>query len=522
MKIYLPIIIISLILSACQPRAVVKEDVSSTSTAEREKLVELRKNEIIDSTDIARVGEEKAQKNDKQRYIREIKGGEEGVKFYDTDWEDFYINLSLNVVPLRVFFQMMHRLTGLNFIVGDEIKGDLTIELKDVGWIEALDLVIRNKNLISEVNKRGNVVTIHTHEFATTQSTSLQKALAAKTDVIKAYSGIEPKITSIVRLYYTKPDVIATQLKEIIASIDVGGSEDSGGAANNSRASFVVDARSNSIIVQATPTDMEWIKSAISNLDNPTKQVLVEVFIVEGTDDFQQQLGSRVGLFNNFSNNALNKATIGGTTAGTPPTAVGDIDLSTGADGSIANNPITGALGGIGLVTGGDTTNLRFELQAMQQESLIKIVSNPKLFILDNEEATITDGQEVPYFTQAMQGATPMAQFKNASLQLQVKPSVIEDGNIYLDLTINKDTPLTGSNPPPIAKKELKTKLLIKDGGIALIGGITKSEDTSAEGGIPILKDLPILGNMFKSKNDIKKKNQLYIFLAPKVLADGQ
>lgn len=505
-------------LVSCTPPAVVKKDVDSSSSQEREKLVELRKVDKIDSTDIARVDNEK--QYDLPRSIREIKGGEIGVKLYDSDWEDFTINLSLNVIPLRTYFQMMQKLTGLNFIVGEDVQGDVSINLQDVGWVESLDIILKNKNLISEVNTRGNVITIHTHEFTAKQSESLKKALSARVDAVKAYSGLEPKVTSIIRLYYTKPDVISSQLKEIISSIEPSAGEGGQQAASNSnRASFVVDNRSNSIIIQATITDMDWIKSAIANLDKPTKQVLVEVFIVEGTDDFQNQLGSRVGLYNNFTNNALNKATIGGTLGGTPPTALTDIDLSTNA-GSIANNPVNatgGALGGIALVAGGDTTKLRLELQAMQKESLIKIVSNPKLFILDNEEAKITDGQEVPYSTTAQLGATPSVQFKNASLQLQVKPSVIEDGNIFLDLTVNKDTPL-GGNPPPIAKKELKTKLLIKDGGIALIGGINKSESTSTENGIPILKDLPVLGNFFKNKGDIKKRNQLYIFLAPQVL----
>jgi type IV pilus assembly protein PilQ len=157
----------------------------------------------------------------------------------------------------------------------------------------------------------------------------------------------------------------------------------------------------------------------------------------------------------------------------------------------------------------------------MQQESLIKIVSNPKLFIINNEQATITDGQEVPYSTTAAVGSPPSVSFKTAALQLQVKPSIIGDGNVYLDVSVNKDTPLATSSPgepPAISTKQLKTKLLINDGGVAMIGGINKSTSTATEGGVPLLSKIPGIGNLFKSKTDQKNKDQLYIFLAPRVL----
>ena len=161
--------------------------------------------------------------------------------------------------------------------------------------------------------------------------------------------------------------------------------------------------------------------------------------------------------------------------------------------------------------------DLRIELQAMQTENLIKIVSNPKLFIVDNEEAMIEDGVEVPYNTVAQAGSTPTTEFKTAALKLQVTPQIIDDGNIYLTVAVNKDTPGAG-NPPPIATKQLQTKLLIKDGGVALIGGITQTEATSSEDGIPFFKDLPGIGQFFKSNSNKNNKNTLYIFIAPEVI----
>ncbi len=519
MKNYKKITISSLLLSllvSCTPPAVVKKDVQVNSDAVRKDVMELQRRDPVSNLDLNKVDSSSVETSIKPSNIVEIKGKERGLKFIDAKWKDFPITLDLNAVPIRTFFETLHRLTSINFVIGEEIKGDVTINLKDVGWVESLDIVVKNKNLISDVNEAGNVVTIHSPDFVATQSDSVQKALSSRIAAVKAFSNLESKTTAIIKLNYAKPDIVAQQLKDIVATLEATGGAQGGANVANSRASFVIDSRTNSIIIQATSTDMDWIKSAILNLDKATRQVLVEVFIIEASDDFQMQLGSRVGLFNTGVTQAFNTTSISGTLAGTPPSTAGTIGLSTSA-GSVANNPIASPLGGLALAFSSGKTDLRFELQAMQKESLIKIVSNPKLFIIDNEQATITDGTEVPYTAVAQLGASPTVQFKNAALQLQVKPSVIGDGNVYLDLVVNKDTPLTG-NPPPISKKELKTKLLIKDGGVAMIGGINKSEATATEDGVPLLGKLPIIGNLFKSKGDLNKKNQLYIFLAPKVL----
>ena len=266
---------------------------------------------------------------------------------------------------------------------------------------------------------------------------------------------------------------MAQQLDDVVKSLAAGAESDSGATA-----SFVVDQRSNSLIVQASASDMIWIKETIDTLDKPTKQVKVEVFIVEATDNFAAELGTRVGIFNSDKiGNDI--GTVAGTLGGATPTGVGEITTAT-TGGSVSNNPIANPTGAIAGVLSGNSFDLRVELQAMQTENLIKIVSNPKIFIVDNEEALIEDGTEVPYNTVAQAGSTPTTEFKTAALTLKVTPQIIDDGNIYLDVEVNKDTPLAGTSPPAISTKQLKTKLLIKDGGVALIGGITQTEKTNA------------------------------------------
>lgn len=508
---------IALIICGCAPQSVIKSDVNANARDTRESVIALKEKSSADASDISKIEDSKLTAIDRLNSAIEIKGSEARLKLFDGAWKDFPISIDFNAVPLRNYFEMLTRLTKINFILGDEVRGDLTLTFKDVNWTESLDIVLKNKNLLSDVNKTGEIVTIHTHEFVATQSESLQKALTAKMNALKAYSNVDSKTTAIIRLYYTKPDILAQQLKDVIVTLDSTGAQAQSASARSTRASFVTDMRTNSIIIQASSVDMDWIKTAIANLDKPTRQVLVELFIVEATDEFQQQLGSRVGLFNTGKTGTFGTTSVSGTIDG-GVTSAGSISLSN-AVGNVASNGIKAPAGAAAITFAGANTALRLELQAMQTEKLLKIVSNPKLFIVDNEQATIAEGQEIPYTTTSGTSLTgPSVQFKNAYLQLQVKPSIIGDGNVYLDLTINKDSVDTTVANPPISKKELKTKLLVKDGGIAMIGGINTSRSGFSETGVPFLAKLPIFGNLFKSKDNQKNQNQLYIFIAPKVL----
>lgn len=516
----LVVLVIAGCLTGCHAAPVIKKEVAPNAINEREAVVKLQASNPPTTDDL--------RKNDgpvvepllfKSENILKLRGSDRGLKFTDANWKDFPVTISLNVVPVRVFFESLQRLTNVNFIVGDDVKGDVSINLKDVNWVEIYQIVLKNKNLIGEVNERGNIVNIHTPDFISDQGASSEKALKARIATMKAYASLEAKETSIIKLNFANPVVVQQQLKEMTSNIDtitVGVGAQSSSTTVSSRASFILDSRTNSIIVHARPDDMEWIKSAIANLDKPTRQVLIDVFIVEATDDFESQLGSRVGFYKRNTIGGTNAAISGGLT-GTTAAQPGDMTLSN-TTGTIANNALNNPAGGIALMMSTLSTDLRVELQAMQSESLIKIVSNPKLFIVDNEVASITDGTEIPYTVVGTIGGSPTVSFKDAALKLQVKPTITGEGNIYIDLTVNKDTPIMTSSPPPISKKELKTKLLVKDGGVALIGGINKSEATATETGVPFFSKIPVLGNLFKTKDDINKKNQLYIFLAPRVI----
>ena len=480
---YWIVLLVTILLSGCTPSAVTKKDIRPDSTTTREEVIELQKLDPMDSSGLSLI----EPKNDgSTRTIVEIQGNQKGVKFTDDSWQDYPIWLNLNVVPIRTFFVLLEELTGLNFVVGDEVTGDLTLKLNNVNWLEVFEMVQREKNLIHEVNASGTVISVHTHEFAGKQSASYESALAAKIKVINSLSSLDTKSTAIFKLNYTKPDVLSKQLTEVISTLEAGGE----GASADKRASFVIDTRTNSLIVQASPTDMEWIKTTIDSLDKPTKQVMVELFIVEATDTFQAELGSRISMYSSRlgGGDILRRTQITGP-VGTPPTANGSI-TNAAAGGSISSTPIASPTGGIIGTFLGNTTDLRVELQAMENESLIKIVSNPKLFIIDNESATIEDGQEIPYQVQAQAGATATTAYKNASLKMKVTPSIIPDGNIYLDIEVNNDSQgvTTSQGAITINTKSIKTKLLVTDGGVAMIGGINKSKGSTTKAGLPFFQ----------------------------------
>jgi type IV pilus assembly protein PilQ len=515
----------SLLISACHTQPVFKKDVEANNVNARDGVIALQEKDPATVEDLRKFDNESENfRTFKPENIIKIQGNDRGLKFIDPTWSDFPITIDLNVVPIRTFFQSLQRMTKINFVVGDDVKGDVTINLKDVSWIEAYQIVMKNKNLIGDVNATGNVVIIHTPDFISDQSASSQKAIKARIDYDKSVANLEAKETSIIRLNFARPETIQLQLREIISRIDTSSTTMPGGAGGGSstmmmmsnRASFILDARTNSIVVHATAADMEWIKSAIANLDRPTKQVLVDVFIVEATDDFQAQIGSRLAYTQRGSgSNLLGRPTTLGVGGNIPiPTPLLDVQNL----GSVSNNPLLNPLGSFGVIMGSSTTSLGAELQAMQEEQLIKIVSNPKLFIVDNETASIADGTEIPFVIGGSLGVAPQTQFKEALLKMEVRPTITGEGNVYMSITVNKDSPISGTQPPAISKKQLVTKLIIRDGGIAMIGGINKSEASSIENGVPLFGKIPLLGSLFKSKADKKNKNQMYIFLAPKVL----
>jgi type IV pilus assembly protein PilQ len=241
---------------------------------------------------------------------------------------------------------------------------------------------------------------------------------------------------------------------------------------------------------------------------------LIEAFIVEATDDFKKELGARLGYDHaDLWENKSNKFGVSGLATGT----AGAQSLGASA-GSIAENLlIAGATGGIGgLFTSGAGT-LKVELDAMEADGFTKILSNPRVYVLNNEEAIIKQGWEIPYKTESESGGTDI-EFKDAMLILTVTPSIVGDGNVRLSIKIEKkDADETATNPP-LQSEEITTKLMVKDGTVVVIGGVKKQKTVDSTDKVPFFGDLPILGNLFRHKKDTDKFEELLVFIAPRII----
>ena len=244
---------------------------------------------------------------------------------------------------------------------------------------------------------------------------------------------------------------------------------------------------------------------------------MIEAFIVEANSDFERALGARLGgYYQKYGSVA------GGVTGASTGSASG-VDFGTAAGlgsstDTLANFPVTGATSGIGLLRRTTAGVLKTEITALESLGMGKTISNPKVFTLDNQVATVTQGEEIPY--QTTSDGTTSTSFKEAALKLEVTPSIIGDGNVLLTIQVNNDTPnrSSGSDEPPINKKEIVTKLLVADGDIVVIGGIKKNVISNSTNQTPGLGNMPVIGNLFKGKSKSDNLDELLVFIAPRIL----
>ena len=404
--------------------------------------------------------------------------------------------------------KLMAKIGEINILVGDEVAGAISAELVDVPWDKAFQALLDMKNYASDIDVNSNLIRIHSPENLTSQENyKSERALAVKKK-IEVEDSVEPIYSEIFRLYYISP----AQAKKTISELFTAGS----GEGSYVPIQITEEVTTRSIIVRGKEKDLDVVDKVIKEIDVRTKQVLIEAFIVEANSDFERALGVRLGGY--YSNKGRVVGGVAGTSSGS-----GALDTSTAAglgavSDSISNFPVTGATSGIGLLRRTTTGVLKAEITALEAIGLGKTISNPKIFTLDNQTATITQGEEIPYQTTA--DGTTSTSFKEAALKLTVTPSIIGDGNVLLDIQVNNDTPnrSAGGDEPPINKMEIVTKLLIADGDIVVIGGIKKNVIANSKQQTPGLGDMPVIGNLFKGKSNVDNLDELLIFIAPRVL----
>ena len=440
------------------------------------------------------------------------------------------LSLNFQNIEVRALLQVIADFTNFNVVTSDTVTGTVTLRLKDVPWDQALDIILQSRGL--GVRKNGNVLWIAPKEELAAKE---QVDLEAK----KKVAELEPLRTQSFQLNYTKAEEVAKSL----SGQSLGGSGTGGGNNNptrilSPRGSVIFEGRTNQLFVSDIPSKLEEVQSLIAKIDIPVRQVLIEARIVEADDSFGRALGVKLGGSDlrgvrggtpGYGVGGDTRVTVGGNYA-----AIGAQTLQPGAPSAYTNNQFinlpantsTGFAGGtaatIALSLFGATANrfLNLELSALEAEGKGNIVSSPRVITADQQKARIEQGEEIPFQQATSSGATSV-QFKKASLRLEVTPQITPEGNVILDVEVNKDSrgELTAAGPA-INTKQVKTQVLVENGGTVVIGGIYTQQERNEINKVPLLGDIPYLGVLFQNRVRTTSKTELLVFITPKIVTD--
>ena len=473
----------------------IKDDVRNTGKLEVQKTVDMGPKPTIGDTT----------KLQKRRKI-----SSQTARNYLLIPDDFTLlkqNVTLNFKSLDYSeaMSLMSKIGDINILVGEEVAGAISAELVNVPWDKAFNALLDMKNYAADIDVSSNLIRVHAPATLTAQETYKSTRAAAVKKKVELEDSVEPIVSEIFRLYYISPAEAKATVTELFTAIGEGSSY--------SPIQVTEEKTTRSIIVRGKEKDLDVVDKVIREIDVRTRQVLIEAFIVEADSEFERALGARLGGAYN------RKGKRAGGLAGSS-TANDALTSSTAALGSasdaIANFAPTGT-SGIGILRQTGSAVLKAEITALESLGMGKTISNPKVFTLDNQVATIKQGEEVAYQATGAEGAD--TSFKEATLNLTVTPSIIGDGNVLLEVSVTNDTVNRAfAGDPGINKMEISTKLLIADGDIVVIGGIKKNKVFNTKSQTPGLGNVPVLGNLFKGKSNSDSMDELLIFIAPRIL----
>jgi type IV pilus assembly protein PilQ len=455
------------------------------------------------------------------------------------------LSLNFQNVDVRALLQVIADFTNLNIVTSDSVAGNLTLRLKDVPWDQALDIILQSRGL--DMRKNGNVILIAPREELATKE---KLDLEARQQI----ADIEQLRTETFTLNYQKADAVGELLKDEKQRV------------LSKRGSALVDARTNKLFVQDTPTRLDEVRRLIQQVDIPVRQVLIEARIVEADDRFSRNLGSKLGFYDKrsliYNTQSRVDPVTGQASAYNVPTygtgsstGVGYGVLSGNLSGasqlsSQLGSDIPNAAPGLGMATALENTNfvnlpaaaisgsspasfaislfgssltrfINLELSALEADQRGKVVSSPRVLTANQSKALIEQGTELPYQEASSSGATTVS-FRKANLKLEVTPQITPEGNVILDVDINRDA--VGQLTPAgfaIDTRHVKTQVLVENGGTVVIGGIYEQFERNRTDKVPLLGDIPVLGYLFKSTTKTNDRTELLVFLTPRVVNDA-
>lgn len=493
-------------------------------------------------------------------YVVEIAPKREDNKNKGKNAEPVYsgsrVTFNFQDIPTRSVLQLIADVSDLNVVVADNVAGNLTLRLINVPWDQALDIVLQAKGL--DKRRNGNVIWVAPQKDIAEREQALADARIKREEFAQLISDYIP-------INYGKAkDIAALLTKEAQTSQSSGG----GGSAQtaqrgflSSRGSVSFDDRTNTLLVSDTPDKVAEIRQLISVLDRPVQQVLIESRIVIATDSFARELGVKFGVSGAYEDRKGNVVTTSGSAYGTDE--MNNVVLSNrmagtgrglpaGAFGQIPTQPTPGVGGGIAVPNIGDRLNvnlpaanptgsfglailgadylLDLELSAAQTEGRGEVISSPRVVTANQTDAVIKQGQEIGYVTFQSGGTgAPQAtvQFKEAVLELKVTPTITADDRVFLNLNVKKDALSRfidnpgGGQVPQLDKREINTSVLVDNGQTVVLGGVYEVNKSDNVAKVPVLGDVPVLGNLFKRSGRNDTKAELLIFVTPRILNES-
>ncbi|MFO1503376.1 MAG: type IV pilus secretin PilQ [Steroidobacteraceae bacterium] len=427
-------------------------------------------------------------------------------------------------IETRTLLNLIAGQSGKNIFVTDSVKGSVTLRVDRVPWDQVLDLVLQLQGLDKRV--QDNVIIVGpTEELANRE----KARLAANKDI----QDLAPLRTEYLQINYAKAEDIAA----LVQSQGAGGK-----TLLSNRGSVTIDSRTNTLLIQDTADSIANVRQLVTTLDIPVRQVRIEARIVVVSEDFSRDLGVRLGFTGTETNGANGLFATSGTATGVDTILGSALDnvANTGSPYPVSvptgtaraasrynvNLPVQNAAGSLAWAILGSDYIVDLELSAAQSEGRGEVISQPSIITANQKEAVISQGTEIPYQEASSSGASTIT-FKPAKLELKVTPLITPDNRLILDISVKKDrvgqvvVTAGGVNVPAIDTSQLTTTVFIGDGQTVVLGGILETERRENEKKVPYLGDIPVLGHLFKTTGKVNNKDELLIFVTPKILREG-
>jgi type IV pilus assembly protein PilQ len=428
-----------------------------------------------------------------------------GPRSKDFLYEGDKLSLNFQNIEIRAILQIVADFANLNLVASDAVVGAITLRLKDVPWDQALDIVLKTKGLDKRV--QGNVLLV-------APAAELADQERAQLENLQEIAELAPLRTELIKVKYAN----ASDIVALFSSQGNGGQNNAGETAAgvvSDRGSILVDDRTNAIIVTETPSRIAQLRTLLNQLDIPVRQVMIEARIVKASDSFKREAGIRWGTAGNISwGDSPNGIQYGSSmeTLGGAPSENLIVDLGTGS----------GKTGGIAFGLVNNDLLLDLELQLFESEGMGETVSRPTIITSDKSSATVNSGSQIPYQSDTGGGATATA-FVNATVGLTVTPQITADDRIILelDVTNNSRGDPTPGGPPAIDIESIQTKVIVSDGETVVLGGLYQTRTDLIQLKTPVLGNLPLVGRLFRNSARTKDKDELLIFITPKIIRES-